>query len=35
MLRSRRITIGGAVGTSSITGSSLSIVPKRNGPWIR
>jgi len=35
MLRKRRITTGGSDSAFSAMSCSLSVVPNRNGPWMR
>ncbi len=35
MFLNRRITIGPNFAISAVASSSLSVMPNRNGPWIR
>ena len=35
MFRSRRMTIGANASRSAVASSSLSVIPNRNGPWMR
>ena len=35
MLRSRRMTIGANADRSAVASASLSVIPNRNGPWMR